>query len=81
MSGLPKWGRSSSTSAIGTIRSSPSCEGEAAIQDTAGNEIVRHGAAGFLGELNLMSGQTVFLRAVATQPMRYLAVERDAFRP
>ena len=55
-------------------------EGEAAIQDTAGNEIVRHGAAGFLGELNLMSGQTVFLRAVATEPMRYLAVERDAFR-
>ena len=55
-------------------------DGEAAIQDAAGNEIVRHGASGFLGELNLMSGQTVFLRAVATEPMRYLAVERDAFR-
>jgi thioredoxin reductase (NADPH) len=55
-------------------------EGEAAIHDAAGNEIVRHGAFGFLGELNLMSGQTVFLRAVATEPMRYLAVERDAFR-
>ena len=55
-------------------------EGEAAIHDAAGNEIVRHGVSGFLGELNLMSGQTVFLRAVATEPMRYLAVERDAFR-
>jgi thioredoxin reductase (NADPH) len=55
-------------------------EGEAAIQDAAGNEIVRHGVSGFLGELNLMSGQTVFLRAVATQPMRYIAVERDPFR-
>jgi thioredoxin reductase (NADPH) len=55
-------------------------EGEAAIHDAAGNEIVRHGTSGFLGELNLMSGQTVYLRAVATEPMRYLAVERDAFR-
>ena len=55
-------------------------EGEAAIHDAAGNEIVRHGVSGFLGELNLMSGQTVFLRAVATEPMRYVAVERDAFR-
>src|SRR3954470_19639398 len=56
-------------------------EGEAAILDTAGDEIVRHGASGFLGELNLMSGQTVYLRAVATQPMRYIAVEREVLRP
>ena len=28
-------------------------EGEVAILDAAGNEIVRHGASGFLGELNL----------------------------
>src|SRR4051794_24808870 len=56
-------------------------EGEAAIVDTAGDEIVRHGASGFLGELNLMSGQTVYLRAVATQPMRYIAVEREVLRP
>ena len=28
-------------------------EGEAAILDNAGDEIVRHGASGFLGELNL----------------------------
>jgi thioredoxin reductase (NADPH) len=56
-------------------------EGEAAILDTAGDEIVRHGASGFLGELNLMSGQTVYLRAVATEPMRYIAVEREALRP
>src|SRR5439155_11204407 len=29
-------------------------EGEVAILDAAGNEIVRHGASGFLGELNLL---------------------------
>ena len=55
-------------------------EGEAAVQDPSGREIIRHGAGGFLGELNLLSGQTVFLTAVATQPMRYLAVEREVLR-
>src|SRR4051812_40496891 len=55
-------------------------EGEAAILDGAGNEIVRHGAGGFLGEMNLLSGQTVFLDAVATEPMRYIAVDREALR-
>ena len=56
-------------------------DGEAAILDTAGDEIVRHGASGFLGELNLMTGQTVYLTAVATRPMRYIAVEREVLRP
>ena len=56
-------------------------EGEAAILDAAGDEIVRHGTSGFLGELNLMSGQTVYLTAVVTQPMRYIAVEREVLRP
>jgi thioredoxin reductase (NADPH) len=56
-------------------------EGEVAVLDGAGNEIVRHGASGFLGELNLLSGQTVFLTAVAMQPMRYIAVAREALRP
>ena len=56
-------------------------EGEVAILDAAGHEIIRHGASGFLGEMNLMSGQTVFLTAVVTQPMRYIAVDRDALRP
>ena len=56
-------------------------EGEAAILDNAGDEIVRHGASGFLGELNLMTGQTVYLTAVVTQRMRYIAVERDVLRP
>ena len=55
-------------------------EGEVVILDAAGNEIVRHGAAGFLGELNLLSGQTVFVTAVVTQPLRYIAVERDIMR-
>ena len=56
-------------------------EGEAAVLDTAGDEIVRHGASGFLGEINLLTGQTVFLTAVVTQPMRYIAVEREVLRP
>ena len=55
-------------------------EGEVAVLDAAGNEIVRHGPGGFLGELNLLSGQTVFVAAVVTKPLRYVAVERDALR-
>jgi len=55
-------------------------EGEVAILDGAGREIVRHGDAGFLGEMNLLSGQTVYLTAEVTEPMRYIAVERDALR-
>jgi thioredoxin reductase (NADPH) len=55
-------------------------EGEVAILDAAGNEIVRHGASSFLGELNLLSGQTVFLTAVVTRPLRYVVVDRDALR-
>jgi thioredoxin reductase (NADPH) len=55
-------------------------EGEAAVLDGAGEEIVRHGASGFLGEMNLLSGQTVFLTAVVTKPMRYIAVDRDTLK-
>ncbi len=55
-------------------------EGEVAILDAAGHEIVRHGTSGFLGEMNLLSGQTVFLTAVVTQALRYIAVDRDALR-
>jgi len=55
-------------------------EGEVAILDAAGNELVRHGASGFLGELNLLSGQTVFVTAVVKQPLRYVAVDRDVLR-
>jgi thioredoxin reductase (NADPH) len=55
-------------------------EGEAAVLDASGEEIVRHGPAGFLGEMNLLSGQTVFLTAVATKPIRYIAVDRGDLR-
>jgi thioredoxin reductase (NADPH) len=55
-------------------------EGEVAITDASGREVVRHGDSGFLGEINLLSGQTVFLTAVVTEPTRYIAVEREAFR-
>jgi thioredoxin reductase (NADPH) len=55
-------------------------EGEAAVLDGAGQEIVRHRSSGFLGEINLLSGQTVFVTAVVTQRMRYIAVDREVLR-
>src|SRR3954452_18414872 len=56
-------------------------EGEAAVLESPGGEIVREGASGFLGEVYLMTGQTVYLTAVVTRPMRYIAVEREVLRP
>jgi thioredoxin reductase (NADPH) len=56
-------------------------EGEAAVLDSEGHEVVRHEAPGFLGEMNLLNGQTVYLTAVVTRPMRYLAVEREQLKP
>ena len=55
-------------------------EGEVVILDASGQEIIRHGPSRFLGELNLLSGQTVFVTAVVTQPLRYIAVDRDVMR-
>jgi thioredoxin reductase (NADPH) len=55
-------------------------EGEVAILDAAGNEIVRHGAGSFLGELNLLSGQTVFVTALVTEALSYISVDREALR-
>jgi thioredoxin reductase (NADPH) len=55
-------------------------EGRVSVRDGAGEEIVSHGPSGFLGEMNLLSGQTVFLTAVVTEPMRYIAVDREALR-
>ena len=54
--------------------------GEVTIMDTAGQEIVRHGPSGFLGEMNLLTGQTVFVTAVVTKPLRYVAVDRETLR-
>ncbi len=56
-------------------------EGEAAILDGAGEEIARQGPGGFLAEMSLMTGQTVFVDGVATSPMRYIAVDREELRP
>src|SRR4029078_3660599 len=56
-------------------------EGEVAILDAAGNEIVRHGPSKFLGEMNLLTGQTVFLTAAATEALRHIAVQSDAVGP
>ena len=55
-------------------------EGEVAILDAADNEILRHGASGFLGELTLLSGQTALVTAVVTEPLRYIAVDREVLR-
>jgi thioredoxin reductase (NADPH) len=55
-------------------------EGEVAILDAADNEIARHGASKFLGELNLLSGQTVLVTAVVTEPLRYISVDRETLR-
>ena len=55
-------------------------EGEVVIHDAAGGEIVRHGPSGFLGELNLLSGQSVFVTAVVTEQLRYIAVDRGVLR-
>ena len=55
-------------------------EGEVAIVDAAGKEIIRQGPSGFLGELNLLSGQTVLVSALVLEPVRYIAVERSALR-
>src|SRR5262245_13246652 len=55
-------------------------EGEAAVIDAAGNELVRHGPSAFLGEMSLLTGQTVFVTVVVTKPLRYIAVERDVLR-
>ncbi len=55
-------------------------EGEVAVLDGAGREIVRHGASGFLGEVNLLSGQSVFVTAVVTQRLRYIALPREGLR-
>ncbi len=55
-------------------------DGEVEIIGAGGQEILRHGPSGFLGELNLLTGQTVFVTAVVTKPLRYVAVDRDVLR-
>lgn len=56
-------------------------EGEALIRDAVDEPIARYGARGFLGEMDLLSGQTVFVTAIATEPMRYIAIDREQLRP
>jgi hypothetical protein len=56
-------------------------EGETAILNAAGPRSARRGASGFLGEMNLASGQTVYLTAVVTKPMRYIAVDPRSATP
>ena len=58
-------------------------DGEAAIVehvDDCEKEIVRHGCGGFLGELNMFTGQAVYLRATMPDGGEVLAIAPDAFR-
>jgi thioredoxin reductase (NADPH) len=55
-------------------------EGEVSIRDATGSELAHHGPSGFLGEMNLLTGQTVFVTAVVTKSLRYVAVEREMLR-
>jgi thioredoxin reductase (NADPH) len=55
-------------------------EGEVEILDEAGEVVVTHPANGFVGEMSLLSGQTVMLTARVSKPTRYLVVEREALR-
>jgi len=55
-------------------------EGEVEVRDPAGQEVVRHSTHGFLGEMNLLTGQKVFLTAEVTEPLRYIAVDREELR-
>ena len=55
-------------------------EGDASVVDINGDEVVRHGPSGFIGEMNMLTGQTTYLGAVATSPLRYIAVEREEVR-
>jgi thioredoxin reductase (NADPH) len=55
-------------------------EGEIGILNTRGEVIVRHPARGFIGEMNMLTGQTAYLTAVATQPLRYISVDRETLR-
>ena len=55
-------------------------DGEATVLDGAGNELARQGPNGFLGEINLLSGQTGLVTAVALTSMRYIAVEREELK-
>ena len=70
----------STASVISGTRSSRSSKARSRSSTRAGQEIIRHGPSRFLGELNLLSGQTVFVTAVVTQPLRYIAVDRDVMR-
>ncbi len=55
-------------------------EGEVAVLDAAGREIIRHGAAGFVGEVTLLSGQTALVTAVVTRRLRLIAIDRHTLR-
>ena len=68
-------------SATGPTRSSRSSRARSRSSTPPATRSSATAPSRFLGELNLLSGQTVFLTAVATEPLRYIAVDRDVLRP
>ena len=72
--------RSSSRSATRPTRSSRSSRARSRSSTPPATRSSATAPRGFLGEMNLLSGQTVFLTAVVTEPMRYIAVEREVLR-
>ena len=55
-------------------------EGEVSILDANRDELVRHGPGKFLGEINLLSGQTVYLTALTVTPVTYIEITRERLR-
>jgi thioredoxin reductase (NADPH) len=55
-------------------------EGEVSILDANHEEIAHHGPGKFLGEVNLLSGQTVYLTALAVTPVTYIEITRERLR-
>jgi thioredoxin reductase (NADPH) len=55
-------------------------DGEVAMLDVAENKLVRHKAPGFVGEMNLMTGQSSLLSARVMTPLTYVEVDRDVLR-
>ena len=70
----------STGSAIGLIRSWRSSKERSRSSTQPGTSSSGTAHPGFLGELNLLSGQTVFVNALVTEPLRYIAVDRAALR-
>ena len=76
----PRSARSCTRSATAATPSSRSSRARSRSSTPPARRSSATAASGFLGEMNLLSGQTVFLTAVVTEPLRYIAVDREVLR-